>query len=76
MSSADRTLVEGLAGLAGATRSLNDIVAEIVCGLASGDTPSKGYAYTVVEALAKSTRELGGTPSLDVDALAGWEGQS
>jgi hypothetical protein len=76
VSSSDRTLVEGLSGLAEAVRSLNDIVAEIVCGLASGDTPSKGYAYTVVDALAKSTRALGGTASIDVGALDGWEGET
>lgn len=69
----DRQQTEAFHGLAVAVRSLNDVVSELVCGLASGDTPTKGYAYTVVKALAEHTRELGGEPSVDVGALEGWE---
>ena len=60
-------------GLAEAVRSLNDIVSEIVCGLADEQTPTKGYAYTVVKTLAEHTRKLGGEPSLDETVLDGWE---
>jgi len=73
--SSDRTVVEGLSGLASAVKSLNDIVAELVCGLAANDSPSKGYAHTVVQTLAEHTRQLGGEPSLDIGAIEGWEGQ-
>jgi len=59
--------------LSQALRSLNDVVSELVCGLAMGDTPSKGYAFTVVKTLAAQTRALGGDPSIDVGALDGWE---
>lgn len=69
----DRQQTEVAAGLAAAVRSLNDVVTELACGLATGEQPTKGYAYTVVQSLAEHTRHLGGTPSLDVDAIPDWK---
>jgi hypothetical protein len=71
----DRVTTEGLHGLAEAVRSLNDIVGELVCGLAADDPVTKGYAYTVVCVLADHTRHLGGDPRIDERTVAGWEGE-
>ena len=57
-----------------AIASLNDVVAELCAGLASGDTPSKGYAYTVITTLGEHTKALGHQPQLGADDVADWEG--
>lgn len=59
--------------LAGAIASLNDIVAQLVCGIAADETPSKGWAYTAVVTLAEHTRTLGFEPELDGSVIANWE---
>lgn len=55
--------------------SLNDVVAEVVAGLASGDQPTRGYALTVVKSLAESSRALGFDPTITPEQLEGWEGE-
>jgi len=70
--SSDRTVVEGMHGLASAITSLNDVVVELVCGLAAGDPVTKGWAHTVVASLAQHTRELGGDPRIDERTVEHW----
>jgi hypothetical protein len=56
-----------------AIASLNDIVAQLACGIAADETPSKAWAYTVVLTLAENTRDLGFEPELDASDVADWE---
>lgn len=57
-----------------AIASLNDVVAEIAAGLASGERVSRGYAFVVIKALSESSRSLGVEPSITPEQVAGWEG--
>lgn len=57
-----------------ALASLNDVVSEIVCGLAVGDEITRGWAFEVVKALADHTIELGFDPSVTPEQIAEWEG--
>ena len=56
-----------------AIAALNDVVSELVAGLASGSTPSKGWAYTVIKTLSEQSRALGVTPQITTQDVAGWE---
>ncbi len=52
--------------------SLNDVVTELVCGIAAGDEVTKGWAHTVVGTLASHTRALGGSPRVDERTVEHW----
>ena len=58
-----------------AIRSINDVLSELVAGLAAGETPTKGWAYLAVGTLAEHTRELGGEPSITPEAIDHWAGE-
>jgi hypothetical protein len=53
--------------------ALNDVVMELVAGLASGADVSKGWAYTVVETLSKQSHALGVTPMITAGDVSGWQ---
>ena len=62
--------------LQNAVASLNDVVMEIVCGLAAGDDVSKGWAYQVVTSLSEHTTKLGRIPRIEPDDVRDWERES
>ena len=55
-----------------AIASLNDVVTELVCGLAADEPVTKGWAYTVVGVLAEHTRSLGHDPRIDERTVEHW----
>lgn len=57
-----------------AIANLNDVLAELVCGLASGETPSRGWAFDAVQSIELSQRELGVEPRVTAEQIAEWEG--
>ena len=64
---------EELAQLQEGFASVADALSELIAGLASEQTPSKGWAYTAIESLAGHMRAMGMEPSLDVSAIPDWK---
>jgi hypothetical protein len=58
-----------------AIASINDVLTEIVIGLAQGSPVSKGYAFTVAFALSRHTKKLGFRPVLSDRDIPDWENQ-
>jgi hypothetical protein len=58
--------------LAAAVASLNDVVSEIVCGLAVGDEMTKGWAFLVVQTLNEHSRSIGHVPHVTTEQIAEW----
>jgi hypothetical protein len=57
-----------------AIASLCAIVQEIACGLATGEQPSRGWAFDVVKSLAEHAEEVGFDKHITPEQIAEWEG--
>jgi hypothetical protein len=57
-----------------AIAALNDIVAELVCGLATGEAITRGWAFDAVKTIEENQRELGFLPHVTSEQIAEWEG--